>query len=172
MKCLVSADKKELISWIDLEVCGEGSLPCVTKLPKFRPTMQCHVGPFLSSNCVMVSMVLLLDREDRSAYGLLDELCDVLADSSAGIDHMQIRVSHHTFSMLYLDMPSVARSHISSPPHPDRGSGAQAYQLQRLRAASHPSVLVNDHILITPCWIAIGGDVCLTDLANSPYRQI
>jgi hypothetical protein len=25
-------------------------LPCVTKLPKFLPTMQCHVAPFLSSN--------------------------------------------------------------------------------------------------------------------------
>ena len=24
--------------------------PCVTKLPKFRPTMQCQVGPFRSSN--------------------------------------------------------------------------------------------------------------------------
>ena len=29
---------------------GKHSIPCVTKLPKFRPTMQCQVGPFLSSN--------------------------------------------------------------------------------------------------------------------------
>ena len=27
-----------------------GDIPCVTKLPKLRPTMQCQVGPFLSSN--------------------------------------------------------------------------------------------------------------------------
>ncbi len=27
------------------------SVPWVTKLPKLRPTMQCQVGPFLSSNC-------------------------------------------------------------------------------------------------------------------------
>lgn len=25
--------------------------PCVTKLPKFLPTMQCHVAPALESNC-------------------------------------------------------------------------------------------------------------------------
>lgn len=29
-------------------------MPWVTKLPKLRPTMQCQVGPFLSSNCVVV----------------------------------------------------------------------------------------------------------------------
>lgn len=26
-------------------------LPCVTKLPKFLPTTQCHVAPALESNC-------------------------------------------------------------------------------------------------------------------------
>lgn len=32
--------------------CSKGlsSLPCVTKLPKFLPTMQCHVAPLRSSN--------------------------------------------------------------------------------------------------------------------------
>ncbi len=30
------------------------SVPWVTKLPKLRPTMQCHVGPFRSSNCALV----------------------------------------------------------------------------------------------------------------------
>jgi hypothetical protein len=31
------------------------SIPWVTKLPKLRPTMQCHVAPFLLSNCAKVS---------------------------------------------------------------------------------------------------------------------
>lgn len=30
------------------------SIPWVTKLPKFRPTMQCHVGPFRSSNVLLI----------------------------------------------------------------------------------------------------------------------
>lgn len=29
-------------------------LPCVTKLPKFRPTTQCHVAPLRESNCFLV----------------------------------------------------------------------------------------------------------------------
>jgi len=40
---------------------GEGGYsPCVTKLPKLRPTMQCHVGPFLSSNCWFVFVRITL----------------------------------------------------------------------------------------------------------------
>ena len=44
---------------VDIWVCSRYSetgietqmdVPWVTKLPKLRPTMQCHVGPFLSSN--------------------------------------------------------------------------------------------------------------------------
>lgn len=31
---------------------GWGHIPCVTKLPKFLPTMQCHVGPLRSSNYI------------------------------------------------------------------------------------------------------------------------
>lgn len=36
--------------------CAEkgGFVPCVTKLPKLRPTMQCHVGPFLSSKVFLI----------------------------------------------------------------------------------------------------------------------
>lgn len=30
------------------------TVPWVTKLPKFRPTMQCHVGPFRSSNVLLM----------------------------------------------------------------------------------------------------------------------
>lgn len=32
------------------------TLPCVTKLPKFLPTMQCQVTPLRSSNCPAVSL--------------------------------------------------------------------------------------------------------------------
>lgn len=31
---------------------SEGNVPWVTKLPKFLPTMQCHVAPFRLSNCI------------------------------------------------------------------------------------------------------------------------
>lgn len=35
-------------------------IPCVTKLPKFLPTMQCQVAPFLSSNYhIDVSVVVI-----------------------------------------------------------------------------------------------------------------
>lgn len=51
--------------------------PCVTKLPKFRPTIQCHVDPLRSSNCTRVSKTTfesVLQKTDRS----LDVLCNVL----------------------------------------------------------------------------------------------
>jgi hypothetical protein len=31
------------------------NVPWVTKLPKFLPTMQCHVAPLRLSNCALVS---------------------------------------------------------------------------------------------------------------------
>lgn len=39
---------------VSRDVLDEGEIltvPWVTKLPKFLPTIQCHVAPFRSSNC-------------------------------------------------------------------------------------------------------------------------
>jgi len=52
MKCFVSA--KASASVIQIQR-GTIHIPCVTKLPKFLPTMQCHVAPFRLSNLGGVS---------------------------------------------------------------------------------------------------------------------
>ena len=36
--------------FMKIETARRESSPWVTKLPKFLPTMQCHVAPFLESN--------------------------------------------------------------------------------------------------------------------------
>ena len=62
---------------------------CVTKEPKFRPTMQCQVGPFLSSNYGCVRCCIsggVWDREGGWAYSLFDVLCDVLPGMLVGGD--------------------------------------------------------------------------------------
>ncbi len=41
-------------------------IPCVTKLPKFRPTMQCHVAPARESNYGESKSVLLLLARHRA----------------------------------------------------------------------------------------------------------
>lgn len=55
---------------------------CVTKEPKLRPTMQCQVGPFRSSNWEVLVASFYIACESRRVevwtYGLLDELRDVL----------------------------------------------------------------------------------------------
>ncbi|KAG9755220.1 hypothetical protein KCU59_g33, partial [Aureobasidium melanogenum] len=38
----------------------QGTLPCVTKLPKFLPTMQCQVTPLRSSNCLAISLLSVI----------------------------------------------------------------------------------------------------------------
>lgn len=52
---------------------------CVTNEPKFLPTMQCHVAPFLPSNCscqdVWTHHLLL-------SYFSLDVLCNILINVS------------------------------------------------------------------------------------------
>ena len=60
MKCFVSVRLLSYVSewyvvWMqEFDAGGEGKeggrVPCVTKLPKLRPTMQCHVAPFRESN--------------------------------------------------------------------------------------------------------------------------
>ena len=53
--------------------------PWVTKLPKFRPTMQCHVAPFFASNWVtnqhMSSVLICRGRP----YFSFDVLRDILS---------------------------------------------------------------------------------------------
>ena len=54
-------------------------VPCVTKLPKFLPTMQCHVAPFFESNCVEVLEKLEeLSHTPEVRYLALDVLSNVL----------------------------------------------------------------------------------------------
>lgn len=55
--------------------------PCVTKLPKLRPTMQCQVAPFLASNCKQggVSSRLSRARIEGRAHGLFDVFGDILS---------------------------------------------------------------------------------------------
>jgi len=72
------------VSGIVCHVMGslDSNVPWVTKLPKFRPTMQCHVGPLRSSNYVPVSTS---DRSspyvrENSTYCSLDVLRDILLD--------------------------------------------------------------------------------------------
>jgi hypothetical protein len=50
----------------------------VTKEPKFRPTMQCQVGPFRSSNYRVLHASLFISSGKGDSYGLLDILGDVL----------------------------------------------------------------------------------------------
>lgn len=50
-------------------------VPCVTKLPKFLPTMQCHVAPFLSSNWLLLVRVTSLEYSIRT-----DRALDVMSD--------------------------------------------------------------------------------------------
>ncbi len=62
---------------------GWSNIPCVTKLPKLRPTMQCHVGPFRSSNCPKHAVVSLACAPQlpvgAGTHRLLDVLRDVLS---------------------------------------------------------------------------------------------
>lgn len=64
MKCLVSAhgvrrlDLSRLTAGFDAQG-GQGTtiwanIPCVTKLPKFLPTIQCHVAPAFRSNYIVL----------------------------------------------------------------------------------------------------------------------
>lgn len=55
----------------------QGTLPCVTKLPKFLPTMQCQVTPLRSSNCLAVSLLSVVAAISL-ANRLLDVVCNVL----------------------------------------------------------------------------------------------
>ena len=50
-------------------------LPCVTKLPKFLPTTQCHVAPLRESNCGIRER-----RESWEPTGPADLFLDVLGD--------------------------------------------------------------------------------------------
>lgn len=51
----------------------------MTKLPKFLPTMQCHVAPLRLSN--LTGQCVYQDRLILTTYFLLDELCDVLVET-------------------------------------------------------------------------------------------
>lgn len=79
MKCFVS----EISSATKSRKGLTDNVPCVTKLPKFLPTMQCHVAPFLASNCRgVISMVLQVVREPRATADLfLDILRNVLGSA-------------------------------------------------------------------------------------------
>lgn len=58
---------------------------CVTKEPKFRPTMQCQVGPFRSSNYVFIRLRAMYTAKGRvCSNGLLDVLCDILRGTLVG----------------------------------------------------------------------------------------
>jgi hypothetical protein len=63
MKCFVSEHRLDAATQRFL--VKQIYLPCVTKLPKLRPTMQCHVAPFRLSNCGSVS----------ARFGCYTELC-------------------------------------------------------------------------------------------------
>lgn len=67
--------------------------PWVTKLPKLRPTMQCHVAPLRESNYEIVR-----SRQGGMLVGadlFLNVLCDILAvDKSVSIRDNRSRISH------------------------------------------------------------------------------
>lgn len=65
------------MEWSEAGKCH--SIPWVTKLPKLRPTMQCQVGPFLSSNYGgRVSQRAGVRCFESHAYGPLDVVGNVL----------------------------------------------------------------------------------------------
>lgn len=68
------------ISCPDLRACR---LPCVTKLPKFLPTTQCHVAPLRESNCD-ASAGGSMTRVAGATNFSLDELGDILEQSTPG----------------------------------------------------------------------------------------
>lgn len=63
MKCFVSTETLAQHSHTADYYDASKHSPCVTKLPKFLPTIQCHVAPALESNCIGgVSLDLLCTR--------------------------------------------------------------------------------------------------------------
>lgn len=50
-----------------------GTVPWVTKLPKLRPTMQCHVGPFRSSNVFLMCCAISCHHAPSATVSVVDE---------------------------------------------------------------------------------------------------
>ncbi len=98
MKCFVSVQQpcQSVIATRAAEQCQVIlpclNVPCVTKLPKLRPTMQCQVGPLRSSNYIApVSRVVAQgcgqqagELRLKGAHCALDVLSNVLFTLSAG----------------------------------------------------------------------------------------
>lgn len=73
------------VSSISVSRCDDGtSIPWVTKLPKFRPTMQCHVGPLRSSNVLL--MCWAMSCHPSYISGRVGPSLDVRGKSSGGCD--------------------------------------------------------------------------------------
>ena len=83
MKCLVSRKSISLLAEVGVQ---DSDLPWVTKLPKFRPTMQCHVAPFLESNFNRADQLIpshtICFRAAR-VYLFFDILCYILHQRSS-----------------------------------------------------------------------------------------
>ena len=93
-------------------------LPCVTKLPKFRPTMQCHVAPLRESNCRDRQLSRALQPLPQQgcwkvdAHLFLYVLRDILRYPLAlRLSSRLARLPLSTFSMWNLSMASVAGKH-------------------------------------------------------------
>lgn len=76
MKCFVSAIwTVRLAGLLGSFRPTPSNSPCVTKLPKFLPTTQCHVAPLRESNCDVVS-----DANGEETMGCADLFLNVLGD--------------------------------------------------------------------------------------------
>lgn len=114
--------------------------PCVTKLPKFLPTTQCHVAPLRESNCDVVS-----DANDEKTMGCADLFLDVLGDVLESVSACSIHRNEHssrvslTFSTWYLSIASIAEKSVVrlNPARP----GGFPYQLQQPLVACPPSIV-------------------------------
>ena len=130
------------IGWMEME-----GLPCVTKLPKFRPTMQCHVAPLLESNCLSVKITLnqslLCNRTEIqsivSTHLLLDVLRNVLCPEGQSQPSCLLWLVP-TFSMLNLFIASVAVRPCQSSSKVACAQTPGTHQLQLLPAACPRSV--------------------------------
>lgn len=97
-----------IVSIVEVSTYGhhfKETIPCVTKLPKFLPTMQCHVAPLRSSNCVSLVEARRTRTAGDMAYCPLNVVSDLLDPSQLELSS-RLTVRVHTFSMLNFSIAS------------------------------------------------------------------
>jgi hypothetical protein len=102
MKCFVSRHGVRIEAATDSAPANAGLgmiLPCVTKLPKFLPTMQCHVAPFRRSNWN--------DGQDhlRTGLGCANLLLDMLGNFLEQTSNYAVEVLQRSIPSLICKVP-------------------------------------------------------------------